>query len=471
MNILAGLYRPDAGEILLDGRPVAFGSPGDSIAAGLGMVHQHFTLVPSQTVTENVLLGLAEPRFWLRPKRSEAIIGELAARYGLRVDPAAKIWQLSVGEQQRVEILKLLYRGARILIMDEPTAVLAPQEIDDLFRTLRSMTADGRSVVFISHKLGEVMAIADRITVMRRGVVTAAALDAGRHLDDGPGPADGRPRRARDHRARAAGAGRGGAGRPRRDRRQRPRPARPARAVARGAGGRGRRHRGRGGQRPGRAGAGHHRPASVPRQRPDRRRGGCQSPGRPRDQAGRRPRARGPDRGRQLAQPVRRRQPHHEALPAAAARPRLVPRRHRGARPGPGPQGRIPDRRAVDRHGGPVPVGRQPAAAHLRPRDRLEAPPDGGRPADARARRRRDRGGPSGPARAAGGGRRDRADLRGARRDPVPVRPGRRHVRGPDRRLLPVGDGRHPRDRPVDDRRPTRSRRRGASDRARAHPP
>jgi ABC-type uncharacterized transport system ATPase subunit len=176
MNVLAGLYRPDAGEILLDGRPVAFGSPGDSIAAGLGMVHQHFTLVPSQTVTENVLLGLAEPRFWLRPKRSEAAIGELAARYGLQVHPAAKIWQLSVGEQQRVEILKLLYRGARILIMDEPTAVLAPQEIDDLFRTLRSMTADRRSVVFISHKLGEVMAIADRITVMRRGVVTAAGL-------------------------------------------------------------------------------------------------------------------------------------------------------------------------------------------------------------------------------------------------------------------------------------------------------
>jgi simple sugar transport system ATP-binding protein len=176
MNVLAGLYRPDAGEILLDGRPVAFGSPGDSIAAGLGMVHQHFTLVPSQTVTENVLLGLPEPRFWLRPKRSEAAIGELAARYGLQVHPAAKVWQLSVGEQQRVEILKLLYRGARILIMDEPTAVLAPQEIDDLFRTLRSMTADGRSVVFISHKLGEVMAIADRITVMRRGVVTAAGL-------------------------------------------------------------------------------------------------------------------------------------------------------------------------------------------------------------------------------------------------------------------------------------------------------
>jgi len=176
MNILDGLYRPDAGEVRLDGRPVSFGSPRDAIAAGIGMVHQHFTLVPSQTVTENVLLGLSKPRFWLRPGRSEAEIGRLAARFGLRVDPRARIWQLSVGEQQRVEILKLLYREARILIMDEPTAVLAPQEIDELFRTLRSMTADGRSIVFISHKLGEVMAIADRITVMRRGVVTAAGI-------------------------------------------------------------------------------------------------------------------------------------------------------------------------------------------------------------------------------------------------------------------------------------------------------
>jgi simple sugar transport system ATP-binding protein len=178
MNVLAGLYRPDQGELRLHGERVTFGSPRDAIAAGLGMVHQHFTLVPSQTVTENILLGLSKPRFWLRPGRSEDEIRELAARFGLRVDPGAKIWQLSVGEQQRVEILKLLYRGAQILIMDEPTAVLAPQEIDELFRTLRSMTADGRSIVFISHKLGEVMAIADRITVMRRGKVTAAGIAA-----------------------------------------------------------------------------------------------------------------------------------------------------------------------------------------------------------------------------------------------------------------------------------------------------
>ncbi len=176
MNILAGLYRPDAGEVRVEGAAVAFGSPRDAIAAGLGMVHQHFTLVPSQTVTENVVLGLDRPRFLLHERSSEAEIGQLAERFGLRVDPGARIWQLSVGEQQRVEILKMLYRGARILIMDEPTAVLAPQEADELFATLRSMTAEGRSVVFISHKLGEVLAIADRITVMRRGRVTAAGV-------------------------------------------------------------------------------------------------------------------------------------------------------------------------------------------------------------------------------------------------------------------------------------------------------
>ncbi len=178
MNILDGLYQPDAGEILIDGRPVAFRSPRDAIAAGLGMVHQHFTLVVSMTVTENVIIGLDRPRLRLDLGRYDAEIGRLAEAHGLRVDPRAKIWQLSVGERQRVEILKVLYRGARVLIMDEPTAVLAPQEVDDLFRTLRSMTTAGRSVVFISHKLGEVLAIADRITVMRRGKVTAASLPA-----------------------------------------------------------------------------------------------------------------------------------------------------------------------------------------------------------------------------------------------------------------------------------------------------
>src|SRR6476620_8408159 len=140
MNILVGLYQPDEGSISVDGKPVQFGSPRDAIGAGLGMVHQHFTLVPSMTVTENILLGLAEPRFRLDLRRFDNKIAELAAGIGLKVHPSAKVWQLSVGEQQRVEILKMLYRGVRILIMDEPTAVLAPQEVEDLFKTLRAMT-------------------------------------------------------------------------------------------------------------------------------------------------------------------------------------------------------------------------------------------------------------------------------------------------------------------------------------------
>jgi len=177
MNILAGLYRPDEGQVRLDGEPVTFRSPRDAIAHGVGMVHQHFALVPSQTVAENVLLGLDKPRFRLDLRKTEADVAAIAAELGLHVDPRAHVWQLSVGEQQRVEILKMLYRGARVLIMDEPTAVLAPQEAEELFVTLRAMTAAGRSVVFISHKLGEVLAIADRITVMRGGRVTAASVD------------------------------------------------------------------------------------------------------------------------------------------------------------------------------------------------------------------------------------------------------------------------------------------------------
>lgn len=178
MNILAGLYRADEGTTHVRGEVVEFHSPRDAIAVGLGMVHQHFTLVESLTVTENILLGLDEPRFWLDMPRYETKVGELAEETGLAVDPSAKIWQLSVGEQQRVEILKMLYRGATILVMDEPTAVLAPQESEELFETLRGMTARGASVVFISHKLDEVLHIADRVTVMRRGIVTAAGVPA-----------------------------------------------------------------------------------------------------------------------------------------------------------------------------------------------------------------------------------------------------------------------------------------------------
>lgn len=176
MNVLAGLYRPEEGTIGVRGQPVDFRSPRDAIECGIGMVHQHFMLVPSQSVTENILLGLNEPRFVMHLPRYERRVTRLAQEFGLQVDPRAKIWQISVGEQQRVEILKMLYRGADILIMDEPTAVLAPQEIEDLFRILRAMAAEGKSVVFISHKLGEVIEIADRITVLRKGWVTASGL-------------------------------------------------------------------------------------------------------------------------------------------------------------------------------------------------------------------------------------------------------------------------------------------------------
>ncbi len=178
MNILAGLYGADEGTIEVRGQSVELHSPRDAMNVGLGMVHQHFTLVDSLTVTENILLGLEEPRFWMNLPDYAARVGALAEETGLAVDPTAKIWQLSVGEQQRVEILKMLYRGATILIMDEPTAVLAPQEIEELFETLRGMTAAGASIVFISHKLDEVLNIADRVTVMRRGVVTAAGIPA-----------------------------------------------------------------------------------------------------------------------------------------------------------------------------------------------------------------------------------------------------------------------------------------------------
>jgi general nucleoside transport system ATP-binding protein len=176
MSILSGLYKPDSGSISVNGKLVALNSPRDAISCGLGMIHQHFTLIPSQTVTENILLGLDEPRFLMRLSQYDKKVEELGERFGLRVSPKAKVWQLTVGEQQRVEILKMLYRGVDVLIMDEPTAVLAPNEIEGLIKTLRSMAAGGKSIVFISHKLNEVMSVADRVTVLRQGKVTAAGL-------------------------------------------------------------------------------------------------------------------------------------------------------------------------------------------------------------------------------------------------------------------------------------------------------
>lgn len=177
MNILTGLYKQDYGDIYVNGIRKVFSSPNQAIAAGIGMVHQHFMLVPTQTVTENVLLGLDEPKFHLNLKKYDQKIKQLGEQMGLPIEPTAKIWQLSVGEQQRVELIKMLYRGAEILILDEPTAVLAPSEIEAFFQTLRRMTKQGKSIIFISHKLHEVLQIADRLTIMRRGKVTASGID------------------------------------------------------------------------------------------------------------------------------------------------------------------------------------------------------------------------------------------------------------------------------------------------------
>ncbi len=171
MNILYGLYHPDEGEILIKGKPVQLGSPSAAIDAGVGMVHQHFMLIPVMTVAENIVLA-QEPTtagVFLDIAEAERRVREISDRYGLAVDPHARIDQITVGQQQRVEILKALYREADILVLDEPTAVLTPQEAKELFEVVRSLTERGKSIIFISHKLKEVLEIADRITVLRRG--------------------------------------------------------------------------------------------------------------------------------------------------------------------------------------------------------------------------------------------------------------------------------------------------------------
>ncbi len=175
MRQLYGLYQPDEGDILIDGQRHVFHSPADAIRAGIGMIHQHFMLVPTLTVAENVALGLASSRGLLLDLDKVAErIRALAQVYGLKVDPEAYVWQLAVGEQQRVEIVKALYRGASLIILDEPTAVLTPQEVNDLFATFRRMAGEGHALIFISHKLHEVMAISDRVTVLRDGRVVGS---------------------------------------------------------------------------------------------------------------------------------------------------------------------------------------------------------------------------------------------------------------------------------------------------------
>ena len=179
MNILYGLYHPDSGSITVRGREAAFSSPRDAIAAGIGMVHQHFMLIPGQTVWENMVLGLEGLSPVLPKKAIKSQISCLSNQYGLEVNPDAMIWQLSIGEQQRVAILKMLYRKARILILDEPTAVLTPQEAESLFSTIRQMTREGHGVVFISHKLDEVMRLSSRVTILRKGELAGTVDPSG----------------------------------------------------------------------------------------------------------------------------------------------------------------------------------------------------------------------------------------------------------------------------------------------------
>jgi simple sugar transport system ATP-binding protein len=172
VNILYGLLRPDSGTLLINGQEVQLSDPGDAIRLGIGMVHQHFMLIPPFTVAENVVLG-QEPSFggMVDLSRANEIVRELSEQYGLKVDPTAKVDTLSVGIEQRIEIIKVLYRGAEILILDEPTAVLTPQEVDELFEIMRSLKDQGKTIIFITHKLQEVMTISDAVTVMRRGKV------------------------------------------------------------------------------------------------------------------------------------------------------------------------------------------------------------------------------------------------------------------------------------------------------------
>jgi simple sugar transport system ATP-binding protein len=181
MNVLYGLYAPDEGEILIDDKPVQFNGPGDAIAAGIGMVHQHFMLVPVFTVTENIMLGVEETRGPLgaldRGAARERIV-EISERHGLKVDPDALVEDLPVGVRQRVEILKTLYRKSDVLILDEPSAVLTPQETEELVAVMRSLVEGGTSIVFITHKLNEVLEVTDRITVLRRGRVAGSATPA-----------------------------------------------------------------------------------------------------------------------------------------------------------------------------------------------------------------------------------------------------------------------------------------------------
>ena len=177
MNILSGLYLPDYGEILINDKPVKFDNPGDAISAGIGMVHQHFMLVPIFSVTENVILGNEETGLanYLKLSEAEQKVKEISEKYSLLVDPKEITERLPVGTQQRVEIIKVLFRSAQVLIFDEPTAVLTPQEVTELFNIMNSLRESGKAIIFITHKLHEVLEICDRISILRAGEIVGDA--------------------------------------------------------------------------------------------------------------------------------------------------------------------------------------------------------------------------------------------------------------------------------------------------------
>jgi simple sugar transport system ATP-binding protein len=178
MNILFGLHRPDEGEILVDGQPVQFHGPRDAVNAGLGMVHQHFMLIPRFTVAENVILGSEGPGIVLDRETAQRKVSDLATEFGFHIDPRARVEDLPVGVQQRVEIIRAIYQGGRTLILDEPTALLTPQEVEELYVILERLRAGGSTIIFITHKLREVAAISDRVTVIRRGKTVATLATA-----------------------------------------------------------------------------------------------------------------------------------------------------------------------------------------------------------------------------------------------------------------------------------------------------
>jgi simple sugar transport system ATP-binding protein len=204
-SILTGLYSADSGELEVAGKRVTFRSPRDALAQRIGIIHQHFHLVERFTVAENIVLGDPRQRFFMDARTIRATVADLGSRYGLEIDPDATIDRLSLGERQRVEIVKMLFRDVDVLFLDEPTAVLAPGEVKSLFATLRAMADDGKAIALVTHKLGEVFSIADRTTIMRAGKVVASAatgtyepselarLMVGRDVDLKPRPATHAP--------------------------------------------------------------------------------------------------------------------------------------------------------------------------------------------------------------------------------------------------------------------------------------